>query len=247
MINYKITVAYDGTKYKGWQVQKATDDTIQGKLQHVLSTLCNRPIEVIGSGRTDAGVHARGQVANFHFPKHFTKDEIFEWLNRHLPSDIAVLEIEECDERFHSRYNAKSKTYVYTIHTGIVPDVFGRKYKYNIENDLDIEAMRKAASYLIGEHDFKSFCGNKKMKKSTVRNIFSIDIKKNTDANDIVFVFTGNGFLQNMIRILMGTLIEVGDGRRSYSQMPEILEAMDRNAAGYTAPACGLMLLKVEY
>lgn len=176
--NYKIIVEYDGTRYKGWQVQKSTDDTIQGKLQHVLSTLAGKPVEVIGSGRTDAGVHAVGQVASFHMPKHFSKDEIFIWLNEHLPADIAVTDISNVPDRFHARYNAVSKTYVYTIHTGIVSDVFRRKYVYDYDKPLDTDRMKKAAAYLLGEHDFKAFCGNRHMKKSTVRTIFSIDIEK---------------------------------------------------------------------
>ena len=263
--NYKIIVAYDGTRYKGWQVQKSTDDTIQGKLQHVLSTLAGKPVEVIGSGRTDAGVHAVGQVASFHMPKHFSKDEIFIWLNEHLPADIAVTDISNVPDRFHARYNAVSKTYVYTIHTGIVSDVFRRKYVYDYDKPLDTDRMKKAAAYLLGEHDFKAFCGNRHMKKSnswqpilastrcawwptrcaTHRTSFSIDIEK-TGA-DIVISYTGDGFLQNMIRIITGTLIEVGDGRKNPDAVMEILASKDRAQAGYTAPACGLRLERVDY
>ncbi len=245
MKNYMINVAYDGTRYKGWQVQKSTEDTIQGKLQYVLSTLAGKSIEVIGSGRTDAGVHATGQKANFHMPEHFSKEEIFTWLNEHLPSDIAVTSIEEVPERFHARYNAVSKTYAYTIHTGIVPDVFRRRYVYDYKVPLDIDRMKKAADYLIGEHDFKAFCGNRKMKKSTVRTIYSIDIEKK--AADIVITYKGNGFLQNMIRIITGTLIEIGDGRRDPDEMADILDSKDRSRAGYTASACGLTLYEVDY
>ena len=218
--NYKIIVAYDGTRYKGWQVQKSTDDTIQGKLQHVLSTLAGKPVEVIGSGRTDAGVHAVGQVASFHMPKHFSKDEIFIWLNEHLPADIAVTDISNVPDRFHARYNAVSKTYVYTIHTGIVSDVFRRKYVYDYDKPLDTDRMKKAAAYLLGEHDFKAFCGNRHMKKSTIRTIFSI---------------------------ITGTVIEVGDGRKNPDAVMEILASKDRAQAGYTAPACGLRLERVDY
>ena len=153
--------------------------------------------------------------------------------------------IQEVPERFHCRYNAVSKTYVYTIHTGIVPDVFRRKYVYDYRVELDIERMKKAADHLIGEHDFKAFCGNRKMKKSTVRTIYAIDIVKN--GADIVITYTGNGFLQNMIRIITGTLIEIGDGRRQPQEMAEILESKDRSRAGYTASACGLTLERVEY
>lgn len=245
MKNYLIKIQYDGTRYNGWQVQKSTKDTIQGKIEHVLSTLCNAPVEVIGSGRTDAGVHARGQCANFHIDEKYTKEEIFTWLNKHLPSDIAVTSIEEVKPRFHCRYNAISKTYVYTIHTGIVPDVFRHRYMYEYDGKLDTAKMQEAAKHLEGTHDFKSFCGNKKMKKSTVRTVYSIDVQKQSD--NIVITYTGDGFLQNMIRIITGTLIEIGDGRRQPGSIEKILESKNRENAGYTAPACGLTLEKVEY
>ena len=245
MKNYKITIQYDGTRYSGWQVQKCTPDTIQGKIEHILETLAGHPVEIMGSGRTDAGVHALGQVANFHIEDDFSKQEIFEWINRHLPKDIAVTSIEEVDERFHSRFSAVKKTYVYRIHTGIVSNVFERKYVYDYSEKLDVEAMRQAAAWLVGTHDFKSFCGNRKMKKSTVRTIYDIDIKQSDD--EITISYTGNGFLMNMVRILTGTLIEVGDGRRKAESMPQILEALDRDAAGYTAPPQGLILKEVIY
>ena len=169
MKNYRITVQYDGTRYRGWQVQKSTDATIQGKLEHVLSTLAGHPVEVIGSGRTDAGVHAVGQVANFHIDDDFSGEELMETLNRYLPEDIAVTEIVEVEERFHSRYHATSKTYCYRIHTSTVPNVFERKYVYTYTDALDVGKMQQAASFLMGTHDFASFCGNRHMKKSTVR------------------------------------------------------------------------------
>ena len=146
MKNYKITVSYDGTRYKGWQVLKSTDATIQGKLQMVLSALAGHPVEVIGSGRTDAGVHAIGQVANFHLDEHFSAEEIFEDLNRHLPEDIAVTKIKEVDDRFHSRYQAVEKTYRYRIRTSPVPNVFERKFLYQYGQTLDVDKMKKAAT-----------------------------------------------------------------------------------------------------
>lgn len=245
MKNYKITIQYDGTRYSGWQVQKCTEDTIQGKIEHVLSTLVNHPVEIMGSGRTDAGVHAIGQVANFHIEDEYDKDQVFLWLNSHLPKDIAITEIEEVPERFHSRFSATRKTYVYRIHTGAVSNVFERKYVYDYGPQLDVERMRQAAKLLEGEHDFKSFCGNKRMKKSTVRTIYSIDIEELSD--EIRISYTGKGFLMNMVRILTGTLIEVGDGRRTPESMTEILEKKDREQAGYTAPPQGLVLKKVYY
>ena len=167
------------------------------------------------------------------------------YLNQYLPEDIAVVSIAEVGERFHSRYAAKAKTYRYQIHMGSVPDVFGRKYEYQYEKPLDVERMRKAAAYLIGTHDFTSFCGNKKMKKSAVRTIYSITLE--VQGADLLIDYRGNGFLQNMIRILTGTLIEVGDGRREPEELPTILESRNRECAGYTAPAQGLTLMQVEY
>lgn len=245
MANYRIIVQYDGTRYRGWQSQNSTEDTIQGKLQAVLTKLAGTEVEIIGSGRTDAGVHARGQVANFHWKGTYGKEEILDYLNRYLPKDIAVSAIEEVEERFHSRYQARSKTYLYRIHTGRIPEVFERKYVYDYRAPLAVERMRKAAQALTGTHDFKSFCGNKKMKKSTVRTIYEIRMEETE--KELCIYYTGDGFLQNMVRILTGTLIEIGDGRREPEDIGRILEAKDREAAGYTAPACGLTLFAVEY
>lgn len=245
MKNYKLTIQYDGTRYKGWQGQNSTDLTIQGKIEDVLSQMAGHPVEITGSGRTDAGVHALGQVANVHLEENWNGEEIRDYLNRYLPEDIAVTEIEEAEERFHSRYHALSKIYLYRIHTGKIPNVFERKYMYAYRNPLDVNRMRQAAEYLVGSHDFKAFCGNKKMKKSTVRTIYEIRIEETE--NEIRIFYTGNGFLQNMVRILTGTLIEVGDGRREPEEMAVILEGGNREAAGYTAPACGLTLCKVTY
>lgn len=245
MKNYKITVQYDGTRYKGWQVQKSTDMTIQGKLQDVLKQLVGEDVEVIGSGRTDAGVHAYGQVANFHIKEGFSETEILDYLNHYLPMDIAVLSIEEVEERFHSRYHATEKTYVYRIHNSSIPNVFERKYVYDYKEYLDMERMKEGANYFIGTHDFGAFCGNKKMKKSTVRTIFSIEIEK--IENEIQISFTGDGFLQNMIRIITGTLIEVGSHRKEPVELQQILEKKDRTLASYTAPPHGLVLKRVRY
>lgn len=245
MANYKIEIQYDGTRYKGWQVQNSTDMTIQGKLQRVLSELSGSPIEVIGSGRTDAGVHASGQVANFHMEGEYSKEDILEYLNHYLPMDIAVTGIEEVGERFHARFHAVAKSYVYRIHTSPIPDVFERKYVYTYTEPLDIEEMRKAASYMVGNHDFMAFCGNKKMKKSTIRNVFSIEIERLP--REIRITYTGEGFLQQMIRIMTGTLIEVGNGTKSASDIPGIIGSKNREMAGYTVPPEGLMLKQVEY
>ena len=245
MKNYKITIQYDGTRYKGWQVQKSTDMTIQGKLQNILKEMTGQEIEVIGSGRTDAGVHAFGQVANFYVSEHFEAQEILAYLNQYLPMDIAVVDIEEVDDRFHARFHAVEKTYMYRIHTSAIPNVFERKYMYNYIELLNTEAMREAAKLLIGTHDFMSFCGNKKMKKSTVRTIIAIDIEEKDD--EIKISYTGDGFLQQMIRIMTGTLIEVGNGTKQPNDIVAILERKDRQCAGYTVPAEGLILKQVKY
>ena len=245
MKNYKIIIQYDGSRYKGWQVQNSTNMTIQGKLQSVLSQITGQEIEVIGSGRTDAGVHAYGQVANFHVPNQFNAQEILDYLNQYLPMDIAVISIEEVDERFHARFHATRKTYAYRIHRSNIPNVFERKYMYTYTEPLDINVMKEAASILIGTHDFMSFCGNKKMKKSTVRTITNINIEEYE--NELRISYTGDGFLQQMIRILTGTLIEVGNGMKQVSDIHRILESRDRANAGYTVPAEGLSLQSVEY
>ncbi len=245
MSNYKMIIQYDGTRYKGWQGQNSTDMTIEGRIEAVLSAMVGYPVELTGSGRTDAGVHARGQVANYHLDTPRDTSAMLSYVNRYLPDDIAVLSIESVDERFHSRYNATAKTYRYSIRTGGIPDVFAHRFQYQYDKPLDVHRMEAAAAQLVGTHDFASFCGNRKMKKSTVRTIY--DIKITASGPDIAIDYRGSGFLQNMVRILTGALIEVGDGRLSPSAIPEILAARDRAAAGYTAPACGLTLMEVEY
>ena len=243
--NYKITIQYDGSRYKGWQVQNSTDMTIQGKLQSGLSEMTGQAVEVIGSGRTDGEVHAIGQVANLHVRKHFSKEEILEYLNQYLPMDIAVTGIEEVDERFHARFNATSKTYLYRIHRSSIPNVFERKYMYTYTEPLDINAMREAAKLMIGTHDFMSFCGNKKMKKSTVRTVTNIEIVEKD--NEIQISYSGDGFLQTMIRIMTGTLLEVGNGTKQVADIPMIFEGKERKLAGYTVPSEGLILKSVSY
>ena len=244
-MNYKLTLQYDGTKLNGWQKQGNTDNTIQGKLEAILEKMYGEYVEIHGSGRTDAGVHAISQVANYHAPAKFSEEEIKRTLNEYLSKDIRVLQVETAEERFHARLTAKGKTYEYRIDNGEIANVFQRKYTMREENPLDLEAMRKAAGYLLGTHDFKTFCANKKMKKSTVRTITSITIKDNDGI--VAIRYTGNGFLYNMVRILTGTLIEVGRGKILPEEIPGIIDAMDRGAAGFTAPAQGLYLIEVTY
>ena len=245
MKNYKIILQYDGSRYKGWQMQKNTDMTIQGKLEAVLERMAGHPVEIHGSGRTDAGVHALAQTADFKLEEHFNKEEIFTYLNEYLPEDIRVLAIEEVPLRFHSRYHAVKKTYRYTIWNAPKADVFLRKWVEVIPEELDLAKMREASKLLIGTHDFLAFCGNRKMKKSTVRNIMAITIGKKEEQVEITI--TGNGFLQNMVRIIVGTLVEVGLGKRSVESVGEALESREREQAGYTIAPRGLALVGVDY
>ena len=245
MYNYKLTIQYDGTRYRGWQVQGNTDLTIQGKLEGVLSRLTGQLVEVHGSGRTDAGVHALGQVANVKLPHPVEPSELLGELNRYLPADIGVIAAEPAPERFHARLNARSKTYRYRIWNSAIPNVLERSYLYVLPEPLDVAAMKRAAADLVGTHDFRSFCGLKRFKKSTVRTITDIAITQ--DGAEMRLEFTGNGFLMRMVRILAGTLVEVGLGQRAADAMPAVLAAQDRAAAGPALPAQGLALVRVEY
>lgn len=315
--NYKLKIAYDGTRYSGWEHQPGRE-TVQGKIEQVLARMCSlkmserdfmksdAPIKVIGAGRTDAGVHARAMIANvvLNTPgyepgpwerkdsanratassavsvdqqtkkrddeednsrrhqknqsvnppvfrstvrrkRRMTCDEIRDYMNHYLPDDIAIIDVREASDRFHARYLATGKTYQYTVFDGPVRPVFNRKYYTYCDQELDVEAMQKAAEYLVGEHDFKSFCGNSHMKKSTVRTVDSITIRRSKGY--VYFTYHGSGFLQNMVRILTGTLMEVGLHKTEPAHVQEVLEAMDRSVAGPTAPAKGLCLIKVDY
>lgn len=245
MINYKMVIAYDGSRYNGWQKQGNTKDTIQGKLEKVLEKLEGREVEVIGAGRTDAGVHALGQVANVKLESKINGETLLQYLNQYLPEDIAVLSVKEVPMRFHSRLNATEKTYLYRIYRSEIPNPFIRKYTVTITEKLDIEKMRMAAELLIGEHDFKSFCSLKKSKKSTVRTLYSITIEEIEE--EIRISVRGNGFLYHMVRIIVGTLLEVGTGKKKPEEIEQILEKGERQAAGKTAPAHGLFLKEVKY
>ena len=246
MQNFKAIIQYDGTKYNGWQIQRNGGVTIQGKISDVLTQMVGNQVDVVGSGRTDAGVHALGQVANFLLPEKYDTPYILNYLNRYLPEDIAVVSVGKAAERFHARFSCKGKTYRYRINNSLIPNVFERKFVYQYTDAvIDVERMRKAAAYLIGEKDFKTFCGNQHIKKSTVRTITEISVNRN--GNEIYIDYTGDGFLQNMVRILTGTLIEVGIGKIKPESIPQIIESKNRAAAGFTAPPHGLVLLCVMY
>ncbi len=244
MRNLRLDICYDGTRYRGWQRLPGKDDTIQGKIETTLSRILGETIEISGSGRTDAGVHARGQVANFHCESTMAAQDILAELRRYLPEDIGIYSCRDVSPRFHARLNAKEKTYRYRIWNSESPCVFDRRYVAVMPEALDLGAMEAAAEFLCGEHDFSAFCGNAKMKKSTVRFIRSIEIRK--QGQEIHLLFTGNGFLHNMVRILVGTLIEVGRGERSIDSIPELFGGK-RAEAGFLAPAKGLCLEEVQY
>jgi len=243
--NYKLKISYDGSRYFGWEHQPDRE-TIQGKIEIVLARMVDKDmVDVIGAGRTDAGVHARAMIANVHLDTQMSPEEIRDYANRYLPDDIAILEVREAADRFHARYKAVGKTYQYTCFDGPVKPVFDRKYYTPLDQELDVEAMQEAAHFLEGKHDYKSFCGNSRMKKSTVRIVDTITVRRRKGY--VYLTFHGTGFLQNMVRIMSGTLIEVGLGRKRPEEVGEILEACDRKVAGPTAPAKGLCLLKVDY
>ena len=245
MRNFVLHLAYDGSRYKGWQRLRADDNTIQWKIEAVLSRMLEQPVEITGSGRTDAGAHAEGQVANFHADTTMTCEEICEYLRRYLPEDIGVLSVKEAGPRFHSRLNAVSKTYRYRIWNSEMPCVFDRRYVWVMPQKLNLELMEQAASHLVGTHDFLAFCSNKHFKKSSVRTITELKIQK--FGEEVRITVTGNGFLYNMVRIIVGTLVEVGRGERSADSIPSVLEGRVREQAGETVPAKGLCLMEVQY
>ena len=244
MRNLRLDICYDGSRYRGWQRLSEADHTIQGKLEQALSRILEEPIEVSGSGRTDAGVHALGQVANFHCQSTMPASEILENLRRYLPEDIGIYSCRDVSPRFHARLNAKTKTYRYRLWNSDVPCVLERRFVGREARPLDLQAMLEAAKLLEGTHDFSAFCANPKMKKSTVRHIISIRIER--QGNELGFFVTGNGFLHNMVRILVGTLVEVGLGERCVESIPELFGAK-REKAGVLMSAQGLCLMEVTY
>lgn len=241
-MNIKILIEYEGTNFSGWQKQPGLS-TIQGEIENALQIISGKQIQVFASGRTDAGVHALAQVANFAFDTKIPAQRIKNALNHYLPDEIRVLVSEEVEEGFHARFTAKRKTYLYRIQTGGVKRPFERNISYYVRGDLDLDKMRTAAEFFVGEHDFSAFKSEGSSAQNFVRNIYSLTITKNHDVIEIEI--TGNGFLYNMVRIIAGTLIEIGKGK-SYN-ISKILASKDREEAGPTAPARGLFLKRVEY
>ena len=245
MRNFKLTLCYDGTRYKGWQKQGNTDNTLQGKLETLLTRLLETPVEVNGCGRTDAGVHARMQVCSFRAETEMKTEEMLVLIRRYLPADIGAISLEEADSRFHARLCCREKTYCYRLYTGTAPDVFERAYRLAFSEPLNIAAMKKAAGLMCGTYDCSAFTSDKHMKKSKVRTITEIRIEQKEEETDLFF--TGNGFLYNMVRIMTGTLLEVGTGKRPAEEIPDVIAGMNRQRAGFTAPPHGLFLWDIRY
>lgn len=239
-----LTVAYDGTNYHGWQIQP-NGETIEGILNRCLSVLLGEKISVIGASRTDSGVHAMGNVAVFDTESPIPAEKMSYALNQRLPEDIRIQKAEEVASDFHPRHCASRKTYEYRIYNAPFPMPVRRLYSYFTYVPLAIERMRQGAAYLVGEHDFKSFCSVQAQVESTIRQIDAVEVLQ--ENQEIVIRVSGRGFLYNMVRIIAGTLMEVGRGHIEPEKVDEILRAKDRQAAGPTAPACGLTLIKYEF
>lgn len=245
MRNIKITIEYDGTKYNGWQTQK-NGVGIQELVTNAIHQVCKDVDKINGAGRTDAGVHSFGQTANFFTECNIPIDKLANSVNVYLPKDIALKTAEEVDKEFHARYSAKGKKYMYIVNNSKTRSALDFYREYHFDYNLDYKSMKKAAQILEGTHDFKGFMASGSSIKDTVRTISKIQIKKKDDGR-IIFNFTGNGFLYNMVRILVGTLLDVGIGKINVKDLEEIINSKDRTKAGKTVPAQGLYLVEVYY
>ncbi len=244
MKRYRLKVAYDGTNYCGWQVQP-NEVTIEGVLNETLSDLLNEDIEVVGASRTDSGVHSDGNYCIFDTETHIPAPKIAYALNQRLPEDISIVKSDEVDEDWHPRYQNSMKTYQYTIINRDMPNPVRRLYTYFTYSKLDVDKMKEAAEFLVGEHDFAAFCSTGSQVENTVRTIESLEVTQNGD--EIAIIAKGNGFLYNMVRIIAGTLLEVGEGKLEPSDMEDIIASKDRGKAGKTAVARGLRLVEIKY
>jgi tRNA pseudouridine38-40 synthase len=242
--NFKITIQYDGTNYHGWQMQ-TNGRTVQGELTKALSLLDHRPVTVYGAGRTDAGVHAEGQVANFFFEREFEPDLLRDAINGNLDRDIRVQEVVPVSEEFNARYSAKQKTYRYRVWTGQVVSPFEHRYVHHYSAGLDVAEMQRAAALLIGTHDFTAFTVASSDAEDHVRTLIGLDIFQHP--NELSIVASADGFLRYMVRTIAGTLLEVGRGKRTATSLAATLESLDRANAGPSAPANGLTLVRVDY
>jgi len=243
--NYKLTIQYDGGRYKGWQRLGGGENTVQGRIEHVLSEMVGYELEIIGCSRTDAGVHAIAQIANVKLKEYVPEDEIKSYLCRYLPQDISVTSVAPVDGGFHARYLAKDKTYLYKIWNEEYSNPFMRKYSMHIKQKLHVAAMEEASRYFLGEHDFTAFSNAKSKKKSMVRTIISIRFEAAGGFLDIRI--RGDGFLYNMVRWMIGALVEVGLGNRKPEDISQMLLSKERGNTGNLAEACGLYLEKICY
>lgn len=244
MRNLKLTLAYDGTRFHGWQVQPEVP-TIQGELERVLGNILGQTVRVVGSGRTDAGVHAHGQVAHLHVETSMDTDTLLRAANALLPTDIRVLYVEEVSPEFHARFSAWAKTYEYWIWRPPIASPFHYRYVYPFRYPLDAEAVDRATGQFVGDHDFTSFCATSTEVEDHRRSVYEASWDR--DDKQWIFRIRANGFLQYMVRTIVGTLLEVGQGKIGPDQIPEIFNARDRRCAGPSVPACGLHLIGVEY
>ena len=245
MSNFKITIEYDGSAYHGWQRQ-AEDRTIQGEIENALMTMTGDSVTVTGSGRTDAGVHALNQTANFRCATSLTPKAFLKGLNSLLPEDIVITSCKVVPEKFHARYDVKSKVYHYRILNRLLPAAISRQYAWHIRKKLDLSAIQEALRWIIGSHDFKAFEGSGSPRASSVRSIINADFVK-TDDDYLVLRIEGDGFLKFMVRNIVGTLVDVGLGKITPDDSKQILVSKNRNLAGITAPAHGLFLIEVKY
>lgn len=246
MQRYKLTIAYDGTAFSGYQIQP-NGRTIQAEIEKILKRMSREFIRIHASGRTDAGVHAEGQVIHFDFPLHLEEEALQKALNTQLPSDILVHKVERVSQNFHARFDALNKTYHYRILNSEKRDPFKRHYTTYHPYRLNFRRMEEAMAYFRGTHDFTSFSSVKTEIEDKVRTIYDAKVEYDEETEIYTFIIRGNGFLYNMVRIMSGVLIEVGDGRREPEEVALMLEAKDRNQAGITAPPEGLCLMQVNY
>ena len=244
MRNIKLTIEYDGKDFNGWQKQP-NKLNIQGEIERAIYNITKEEVDLIGSGRTDAGVHAWNQIANFKTNSNISIEKMAIAINSQLKNSIVVKKAEEVDERFHSRYNAKRKTYRYVINNTEYGSAIYRNLEYHFPIKLNVEKMQEAAKYFEGEHDFKAFKSSGTSGKNSVRTIYKAEVK--TDGERILIELTGNGFLYNMVRIISGTLLDVGLEKIEPSEIEDIINSKDRTKAGKTLPAHGLYLVKVNY
>jgi tRNA pseudouridine38-40 synthase len=243
--NFKLITEYDGSRYHGWQRQKE-DPTIQGEIEKALKKMTSKSVTVIGSGRTDAGVHAEGQAANFKCETRLEPEALMKGLNSLLSPDIVIKACEQVSASFHARYNAKSKIYHYKILNRPIPAAIGRQYSWFIRQTLNHDAMRSAISHIIGLHDFKAFEATGSPRQRTTRHVLSAELSQQQDGL-LVFQIEADGFLRCMVRNIVGTLVEVGRTKLTAEDFKRVLDSKDRSRAGATAPAHGLTLIKVNY